>query len=85
MSNDVPIFNGTNYVQYKRLATMWSTITTVKEENKTLTLIMKIKGKAIDLALNIDETLLKTMSTEANKAANPVVGVEFLISKLDEV
>ena len=62
---------------------MWSTITTVKEENKALTLIMKMKRKAFDLALNIDETLLKT--TEANKAAYPVVGVEFLISKLDEV
>ena len=84
MSKDaVPRFDGTNYNQFRRLATMWASITQVREESRAITLIMNMKGKPLDLALTVDESLLKTK--EENKEANLHVGVELLIAKLDEV
>lgn len=83
MSKDIPTFTGTNYGQYRRLASMWASITTVKEEFQAITLIMNMKGKPLDLALTIDEELLKT--TEAEKANNPHVGVKLLLLKMDEI
>ena len=62
---------------------MWASITQVREESRAITLIMNMKGKPLDLALTVDESLLKTK--EENKEANLHVGVELLIAKLDEV
>ena len=60
-----------------------ASITQVREEIRAITLIMNMKGKPLDLALTVDESLLKTK--EENKEANLHVGVELLIAKLDEV
>ena len=81
---DTPTFNGTDYKRYRQLAKIWATVSTVTEEHKAMTLIMSLKDKALDIALTIDEELLKTKKGEGDPA-NTIVGVELLLQKLDEI
>ena len=84
MSKDTPSFNGTDYKWYRQLAKIWATVSTVSEEHKAMTLIMFLKDKALDIALTIDETPLKTKKADA-PSPETKVGVELLIAKLDEI
>ena len=84
MSKDTPSFNGTDYKRYRQLAKIWATVSTVSEEHKAMTLIMFLKDKALDIALTIDETPLKTKKADA-PSPETKVGVELLIAKLDEI
>ena len=84
MTKDTPSFDGTDYKRYRQLAKMWATVSTVAEEHKALTLVMFLKGKALDIGLTIDEELLKTKKGKGNPAT-AIVGVELLLQKLDEV
>jgi len=84
MSKDTPSFDGTDYKRYRQLAKIWATVSSVSEEHKAMTLVMSLKEKALDIALTIDETLLKTKKADANPAT-AIVGVDLLLKKLDEI
>ncbi|XP_063689505.1 uncharacterized protein LOC134822397 [Bolinopsis microptera] len=84
MSKDTPSFDGTGYKRYRQLAKIWATVSTVSEEHKAMILIMFLKDKALDIALTIDEELLKTKKADAEPPETKV-GVELLIAQLDEI
>lgn len=53
--HSVPEFDGTNYIRYKKLVKMWAKVTKVEPENQGAELLMHMKGKALDIAIDLDE------------------------------
>ena len=58
---NVPKFDGSNYKRWKLLVDLWENVTEIEEGKRGAALILNMTDSALDIALAIDPTKLKTV------------------------
>ena len=52
--NQVPRFDGSDYTRWKKMVVIWRDVTNIEKAKMGPTLILNMKGKALDIALELD-------------------------------
>ena len=76
-----------SYVNFRKEVTMWETVTTIPEEKRAITLLLKLPPKAKSVALDVPQEELskgKTYSIEGG-GSRKISGVQRLLEVLDTI
>ena len=78
-----PTFDGNGYTRWKRLVNIWQTSTSTEADKRGPILIMNMRGRALDIALGLQDTSITNVLSAMEKVYGDTNNVVKLYQELE--